>query len=98
MHDPDALLLLYTGVIAPYMETVSGNMAYATAFVAACLVSVDGHKLPEPVLNNPRETALHDRFKWVAANLKKPVVDELFSRCLELDMEVDRVLEAMGKA
>lgn len=85
-------------VIAPYMETVSGNIAYATAFVAACLVSVDGRKLPEPVLNNPKETALHDRFKWVAENLRKPVVDELYGRCLELDMQVDRVLEAMGKA
>jgi len=84
-------------VIAPYVDTVSGQIAYTTAFVAACLVSVDGHKLPEPVMRG-KDTALHDRFKWVHENLRKPVVDELYSRCLELEMKVQQVLDAMGKA
>lgn len=84
-------------VIAPYVDTVSGQIAYTTAFVAACLVSVDGQRLPEPVMRG-KDTALHDRFKWVHENLRKPVVDELYSRCLELEMKVQQVLDAMGKA
>lgn len=85
-------------VIKDFVDTVAGELAYSTAMVAAFLVSIDGEKLPEPVVNNPKETALHDRFLWVSNNMRRPVVSELYSRCLQLDMEVDGVLEAMGKA
>jgi hypothetical protein len=85
-------------VIQPWQGTVTGEIAYATALVAAYLIDIDGVKLPEPVLNNPKETALHDRFRWVQDNIRKPVIDEIFDRCLRLDSKVDGVLAAMGKA
>lgn len=85
-------------VIQPWQGTVTGEIAYATALVAAFLVDIDGEKLPEPVLTNPKETALHDRFHWVRENIRKPVVDWLFDECLKLDSQVDDVLAAMGKA
>lgn len=85
-------------VIAPYQGTVTGELAYQTALVAAYLVSIDGTKLPEPVLSNPKETALHDRFRWVTENLRRPVIEELFDWCLRLDSQVEGALSAMGKA
>lgn len=85
-------------VIQPWQGTVTGEIAYQTALVAAYLIEVDGQKLPEPVLTNPKETALHDRFRWCSENLRRVVIDEIFSRCLELDSQVDEVLAAMGKA
>jgi hypothetical protein len=85
-------------VIQPWQGTVTGEIAYQTALVAAYLVEIDGVKLPEPVLNNPKETALHDRFRWCSENLRRVVIDEIFTRCLELDGKVDDVLAAMGKA
>lgn len=85
-------------VIQPWQGTVTGEIAYQTALVAAYLIEVDGQKLPEPVLTNPKETALHDRFRWVSENLRRVVIDEIFDRCLKLDSQVDDVLAAMGKA
>lgn len=85
-------------LIKEYTETIAGDLAYATALVAAYLVSVDGHELPKPVTKDVRETALRDRFRWVADTLQAPVINYLFSKCLELDQQVDDVLEAMGKA
>lgn len=84
-------------LIKDYIDTVSGPLAYSTAFVAASLVEIDGRPLPRPVTNDPKENALAGRFRWVQHNMHKPVVDELYSRALELDMTVQHVLEAMGK-
>lgn len=85
-------------VIQPYQNTITAEIAYQTALVAAYLVDVDHTKLPEPVTLNPKETALLDRFRWVNENLRRPVIDALFNECLALDGQVDEVLEAMGKA
>lgn len=85
-------------LIRDYADTIAGDLAYATALVAAYLVSVDNQPLPRPVVKDVRETALRDRFRWVSDTLQKPVIDYLFSKCLELDQQVDDVLEAMGKA
>lgn len=85
-------------VIQAYVNTLTGEIAYGTAMVAAYLVSVDGQALPQPVLTNPKETALHDRFRWVTDNLLRPVIDYLYSECMKLEASVDAVLEAMGKA
>lgn len=85
-------------VTREYIDTISTEIAITTAFVAAFLVSVDDQLLPQPIVNNPKETALHERFRWVSENLRKPVIDLIYSKCLELEQEVDEVLEAMGKA
>lgn len=85
-------------VIEPFQNTVTAEIAYQTALVAAYLVDIDGTKLPEPVVNNPKETALHDRFRWASENLRRPVLDRIFDECLKLDRQVDDVLAAMGKA
>lgn len=85
-------------VIEPFQNTVTAEIAYQTALVAAYLVDIDGTKLPEPVVTNPKETALHDRFRWTSENLRRPVLDRIFDECLKLDHQVDEVLTAMGKA
>lgn len=96
---PTQTELLQIGqVIEPFAMTPTVEVAYQTARVAAYLVSIDGQKLPEPVLNDPKETALHDRFRWVSDNIRRPVIDKIFDRCLELDNKVKEALEAMGKA
>lgn len=85
-------------VVQPYQETMAAEVAYQAALVAAYLVSIDGRELPQPVLTNPKETALQDRFEWVTENIRRPVIGKLFDHCLELEEKVDKVLEAMGKA
>jgi len=85
-------------VMRDYADTISSEIAFSTAFVAAHLVAVDGQPLPQPIVNNPKETALHERFRWVGNTLRKQVIDMIYGRCLELEQEVDNVLEAMGKA
>lgn len=96
---PTQTELLQIGqVIEPYAATPTVEVAYQTARVAAYLVSIDGQRLPEPVLTDPKDTALHDRFRWVADNVRRPVIDKIFDRCLELDNKVKGALEAMGKA
>lgn len=86
-------------VIADWSGTLTEEIAFARATVAAFLVKVDNEPLPTPVLNNPKETALHDRFVWVGENIvTQTLVMQLFQDCLLLDHEVDIALEAMEKA
>jgi hypothetical protein len=82
----------------PYANTMASEIAYQTLQVAAFLVSVDGHELPKPVLNDAKENAVRDRFEWVANNLRQEVIDEVFGRCMTLNAKVRDALEAMGKA
>lgn len=85
-------------IIQPFAQTPTGELAYMTVLVAAYLTKIDGQDLPKPVLNDPKESALADRFRWVSDNLKRQVIVALFDECLELDKQVDDVLVAMGKA
>lgn len=86
-------------VIAEWRNTLTEEVAFMQATVAAFLVSVDGVALPEPVLNHPKETALQDRFTWVGENFSsRALLNELFQECLILDQQSDIALEAMGKA
>jgi hypothetical protein len=85
-------------VMQPYQSTMTAEIAYQNALVAAYLIEVDGRKLPQPITTDPKDTALLHRFQWVTTNLKRPVVNKLFERCLELDKQVEDVLAAMGKA
>lgn len=83
---------------APYAGTMASEVAYQTLMVAAFLVSVDDHELPKPVLNDAKENRVRDRYEWVAENLRQPVIDEVFSRCMVLEGQVRDVLQAMGEA
>lgn len=85
-------------VIQPFAQTATGEQAYMTVLVAAYLTQIDGQPLPQPIFNDPKESALADRFRWVSENLRRPVINALFDDCLELDKLVDDVLVAMGKA
>lgn len=96
---PDQTEMLQIGqVIDPYARTVTSELAYATATVAAYLIEVDGRPLPQPIFTDVKDTALQNRFDWVIKNIKREVIQEIFNKCLELDSKVAKVLEAMGKA
>ena len=85
-------------VIQPFAQTATGEQAYMTVLVSAYLTKIDGRELPKPILNDPKESALAERFRWVGENLKRQVINALFDECLALDNQVDEVLVAMGKA
>lgn len=96
---PSHLEKMNMGLVhAPYANTLSTEIAFEAAMVAAYLHSVDGTELPKPISNDPKETALHDRFKWVIDTLKRPVISKIYNECLALDDEVEKVLDAMGEA
>lgn len=82
----------------PYDGTIGWEFAYSCALVAAYLIKIDGQDLPQPITNDPKDTAMEQRWQWVLNNLKKPVIDALFEQCAILDSDVRAVLEAMGKA
>lgn len=82
----------------PYADTLASEIAYQTILVASYLLNVDHHDLPRPVVNDAKENAVRDRFKWVADNLRQPVIDRLFSACLTLEGEVRITLAALGEA
>lgn len=96
---PSQMEKLQSGALhKPYIDTLASEIAYQTIMVASYLVSVDGKDLPRPVLNDPKENAVRDRFVWVAENLRQPVIDEVFQRCMLLEATVGQVLHAMGEA
>jgi hypothetical protein len=83
---------------APYIGTLAAEIGYETVMVAAFLAEVDGQALPKPVLTDPTLNAVRDRFKWVAENLKEPVIGHVYERVLRLDETVRDVVAAMGEA
>lgn len=85
-------------VIKPYQDTISAEIAWQTAMVAGYLLKVDNQDLPEPVLTSVKDTAFSERYQWVANNVRDAVIDELFTKCLELDGKVRATIAAMGKA
>lgn len=84
--------------VRDYQGTAAFEIAWQAAFVAGYLLEVDGEPLPEPVLNKAKDTAFQERFDWVLDNVREPVMDEIYTKCLELDGTVNEVVEAMGKA
>lgn len=82
----------------PFADTLTSEIAWQAAVVAAYLDKVDDQELPKPVTLDPKESALQDRYRWVTENLKQAVINQVFNKCLLLDAEVDRTLAAMGEA
>lgn len=78
--------------------TIMENRAYATACVAACVVSVDGQEMPGPAFEETDDARLRRRFNIVSAQWYQWTVDAVFNSYLELNGEVQKVLDAMGEA
>jgi hypothetical protein len=85
-------------IIKEFTDTVTGELAYQAAMVAAYLVKVDGKDLPIPIMNNTRDASMRERFNWVTDNLRRVVINAVSDRCMILESEIEATLEAMGKA
>ena len=88
--------LLQTALLQKeYRDTIADSRAYVTALVAACVVSVDGKALPQPI--GPNEDPLEPKFRFVLDNWYSWTVDAIYEQYLLLEAEVNTILEAMGK-
>lgn len=75
------------------------QLAYVTAVVALCVVTVDGEELPTPIGEDQKLAEWgHLRFAFVKANWYQATINEIFQRYLKLEDTVAQVVEAMGKA
>lgn len=81
-----------------YANTLSDIKAYQTAVVAACVQKVDGKSLPYPISDEPDDTMLTNRFRYIADHWYPPTLDAVYEQYLVLESEVGQVIEAMGKA
>ena len=78
--------------------TLGHTKAYQAAVVGACVLSVDGRPLPIPITNDPLDTGVRTRFDYVRRSWFPPVLDYVYEQFLLLESDVQRALEAMGKA
>lgn len=95
----DGEKLAVAKIIAPYVDTMGADRAYACAIVGMCVTDVDGDDLPIPI----GETRLAEewgrqRFQYVKDNWFSYTTDVVFNRYLMLEDLARQVLEAMGKA
>lgn len=88
--------LLEVGLCALRYEGTGGR-AFGTALAAAALESIDGQPLPIPIVAHTG-TPVEHRFNWVKEKLYPPVVDAIYEEYRLLEMQVEAVLDAMGKA
>lgn len=83
--------------IKDYNDSIATGKAYATAVVAASVVTVDGAPLPKPYQDEPGDTPLRHKFRVV--NQWYPhVIDVLYSEYLALEARAQEVFDALGKA
>jgi hypothetical protein len=75
------------------------QLAYATAVVAMCVVTVDGEELPTPIGEDQKLAEwAHLRFGFVKANWFQHTINHVWAEYLQLEDKVAQVIEAMGKA
>lgn len=90
--------ILEVGLLhAKYARTLADAKAYQRAVTAACLVSVDGRGLPQPISTSPADTAIQNRWEYVG-RFFPATLDAIYERYLILEKRVSEVLTAMGKA
>lgn len=80
-----------------YVNSISGESAWASLVVALYLDAVDDTPLPEPI-GPSVEVNITSRFNWVIDNIKHEIINELFEQCLILDSKVGGALDALREA
>lgn len=87
-------------VVDKYKDTIGQPRAYATAMVAACIVTVDDQPLVSPLGEDSRTpyADIWQRYNYIKARWYPPTIDAIYSEYLILEQKVYEVLESMGKA
>jgi len=80
-----------------YIGTLADAKAYQVAVLAACVVSVDGEPLPIPIDRSKDGTGLRTRYGYISRNWFPPVIDYLYERYLQLEVQVGKVMDSLGK-
>jgi hypothetical protein len=83
---------------AQYVNTLADVKAYQAAVVAACVIKVDDQPMPLPITDDQVDTPLAARFEYVLKHWFPPILDVVYEEYLELEVTVNKVLAAMGKA
>jgi hypothetical protein len=82
----------------PYRDTMGDLRAYQAALIAACTVTVDGEPLQLPLTNDPEDSGMAARFRYVRKNWYPVVLDQVYEQYLLLEADVAEVIAAMGEA
>lgn len=78
-----------------HVGSLSDIKAYQALVVAACVESVDGRPLPQPL--GPEQSALRLRFEYVTKWFPW-TLDAIYNRYLLLEQTVTEVVNALGEA
>lgn len=81
---------------AKYQNTLADIKAYQTLVVAACLETLDGKPLPVPISNDV--DLVESRFDYIRTHWYPWTIDAIYEQYLLLEVRVQKVIEAMGKA
>lgn len=90
--------LLEVGLLhEQYKDSMADQKAFQALYVTAALDTVDDQPLPIPLTLDPSDTALEAKFA-VVRRWAPFVIDEIYTKVVELESEVVEVLNQMGKA
>lgn len=81
-----------------FAGTVAENRAYVTAWVSLAVQSVDEQKFPMPYQEEPGIEWAWQRYRYVKSRWYPYTIDVVYERCLLLEDEVRKVVDAMGEA
>jgi hypothetical protein len=89
--------LIQIGMVhAKYQQTLADVKAYQTLVVAGCLETLDGKPLPVPI--DMDTDLVEERFNFIKTHWFPWTVDAVYEQYLLLEVRVQKVIEAMGKA
>lgn len=85
-------------IVRPHTGSNAENAVYQAAVVAAAVMSVDGQPLPQSIRIDDSDELATVKFPYVLKNWMPSVREEIYNRCMRLELTTRRVLSAMGEA
>lgn len=84
-------------IVRPHSGSNAENAVYQAAVVAAAVVTVDGKALPQTITIDTSEELANVKFPYVLKNWMPAVREEVYNRCMRLELTTRKVLQAMGE-
>lgn len=90
-------LLEVARISKDWEDTMGASRAYTSAICAACVLTVDGRQMVQPIARDSPGRVL-ERFEYIKKNWYPYSVDAIYNRYVILEARVEEMMRRVGEA